>query len=199
MWQELTGGWPRASQGLDVMAMDPLGQGYDMGLHIASSQAGRWDLYGVPGCRAENHWTWINNCKPNRDVGIKLTKSPLKALPKSIKLAFVTFSSNRIFPGWKSLWLNPVLVWKSVTAATARLTAFLTIAKHFVLFPLVKLNAHVSESCFPSTCFVMSHSAWMSLLQFVSSPVAMTRPAWGTALVSARHTWSCVCAFIPLW
>ena len=29
MWQELTGGWPRASQGLDVMAMDPLGQGYD--------------------------------------------------------------------------------------------------------------------------------------------------------------------------
>ena len=29
MWQELTGGWPRASQGLDVMAMDPLRQGYD--------------------------------------------------------------------------------------------------------------------------------------------------------------------------
>ena len=29
MRQELTGGWPRASQGLDVMAMDPLGQGYD--------------------------------------------------------------------------------------------------------------------------------------------------------------------------
>ena len=30
MRQELTGGWPRASQGLDVMAMDPLGQGYDI-------------------------------------------------------------------------------------------------------------------------------------------------------------------------
>ena len=29
MRQELTGGWPRASQGLDVMEMDPLGQGYD--------------------------------------------------------------------------------------------------------------------------------------------------------------------------
>ena len=29
MRQELTGGWSRASQGLDVMAMDPLGQGYD--------------------------------------------------------------------------------------------------------------------------------------------------------------------------
>ena len=40
MQQELTGGWPRASQGLDVMAMDPLGQGYDTealksGLHAA--------------------------------------------------------------------------------------------------------------------------------------------------------------------
>ena len=29
MQQELTGGWPRASQGLDVMGMDPLGQGHD--------------------------------------------------------------------------------------------------------------------------------------------------------------------------
>ena len=38
MRQELTGGWPRASQGLDVMAMDPLGQEYDSHVPAFSHQ-----------------------------------------------------------------------------------------------------------------------------------------------------------------
>ena len=47
MQQELTGGWPRASQGLDVMEMDPLGQGHDTNRlgpdhHLLVGQAGKY-------------------------------------------------------------------------------------------------------------------------------------------------------------
>ena len=39
MQQELTGDWPRASQGLDVMEMDPLEQGHDIYIKCETRQA----------------------------------------------------------------------------------------------------------------------------------------------------------------